>query len=183
MSSSARNAVVVIRNLPKSSGEAPGLRRTRTVFFVALRTGVVCPFHLLDGFEDAVLFLKIPPALSSVSEALAHHRARLHAVEDVEQVVRVAAHQRAGKRDQSLRGASEDAEAVALRRVAGQLVQFVGNGEVEPATPYSGRYIRLAPYAESGSGPPATARRIASSRCGVRPASPQTFSLSRKSRA
>jgi hypothetical protein len=72
--------------------------------------------------------------LSAVGKALAHHRARLHAVENVEEVVRIAAHQRACKRDQALRGASEDAEAVALGRVAGQLVQFVGNREVEPAS-------------------------------------------------
>ena len=70
--------------------------------------------------------------MPSVGEALAHHRVRLHPVEDVEQVVRVAAHQRSGERDQSLRRASEHAKSVALRRVAGQLVQFVGDGEVEP---------------------------------------------------
>ena len=45
----------------------------------------------------------------------------------------VAAHEGSRERNQSLRGAAENAKPVALRRIAGQLVQLIGDGEVEPA--------------------------------------------------
>ena len=80
MSSSDRNAVVVIRNLPKSIGEARGLRRTRTVFLVPLEQSIVCFFHLLDGFENTVLLLEVLSSLPSIGETLTHHCARLHPV-------------------------------------------------------------------------------------------------------
>src|SRR6266702_1181262 len=95
--------------------------------------GIVRLFDLLDRFENAILLLEVSPALPSVREALAHHRARLHAVEDVEKVVRVAAHQGSRERDQSLRRAAENAKTIALRCIAGQLMQLVGDREIEPS--------------------------------------------------
>ena len=123
----------VHQELAEQQRRSSGLAQNAHRLLGRSRAGVVWLFHLLDGFKNAVLFLKIPPSLPAVGEALADHHVRLHAVEDVEKVVRIAAHQSSGERDQPLRGAAEDAEAIALRRVAGQLVQFVGNGEIEPA--------------------------------------------------
>jgi hypothetical protein len=125
------------QELAEEHRRSSGLSQNPNRLFGRPGTGVVCFFHLLDGFEDAVLLLEVSAALPSVGEALAHHRMRFHAVEDVEQAS--SAHQRSGERDQSLRCASEHAKPVALRRVAGQLVKFVGNGKVEPpahVTPY-----------------------------------------------
>ena len=76
--------------------------------------------------------LKVAPPLAAVGEAFADHRVRFHAIEDVEQIVGIAAHQRAGECDQPLCRPSQYAKAIALRRVAGQLVQLIGNGEIEP---------------------------------------------------
>lgn len=50
----------------------------------------------------------------------------------VEQV-RVAAHQRSRESDESPAGPRQNAKSIALRRVPGQLVQFVRDGQVEPA--------------------------------------------------
>ena len=97
------------------------------------RAGVIFLAHLLDGFEHSVLLLKVAPSLAAVGEAFACHRVRFHTVEDVEEIVGVAAHQRAGERDQLAGCASQHSEAIALCRVASQLVQFVRDGEVEPA--------------------------------------------------
>jgi hypothetical protein len=90
-------------------------------------------FHLLDGFENSVLLQEVPAPLPVVGETLPHHRVQLHPVEDVKEVIRVAAHQGSGQHDQSLRCASQHAKPVALRSVAGRLVQFVGNSKVEPS--------------------------------------------------
>jgi hypothetical protein len=88
-------------------------------------------FHFLDGFENSVLLQEIPAPLLAVGETLPHHRVQLYPVEDIKEVIRVAAHQGSGQRDQSLRCASQHAKPVALRSVAGRLVQFVGNSKVE----------------------------------------------------
>jgi hypothetical protein len=97
------------------------------------RAGVVGLFDLLDGFEDPILLLEITPPLAAIRKAFGDHRAGFHAKEDVEQVVGIAAHQRAGEGDQPLRGASQDAKAVALSGVARKLVKFIRNREVEPS--------------------------------------------------
>src|SRR3954447_21576417 len=128
MSSRARKAVVLIRNFPKSNGEAPGLRSTRTVFLRRPRTGVVRLFDLLDGFKNAVLLLEVSPALTTIGETLTHHGTRFHAPEDVEKVVRIAAHERSGESDQLLCSPSEHAQGIALSRITGKLVQLVRDG-------------------------------------------------------
>src|SRR4051812_40968337 len=58
---------------------------------------------------------------------------RFHTPEHVEKVIAVTAHKSSGERDQPLCGAAEDSQGIALRRVAGQLVQFIGNGKIKPA--------------------------------------------------
>ncbi len=120
------------QELAEEHRRGSGLPQNSDRLFGRPRTGVVCFFHLLDRFENAVLLLEVSAALSSIGEAFAHHCVRLHSVEDVKEVVRVAAHQRSCERDQSLRRASEHAKSVSLRRVAGQLVQFIGDGEIKP---------------------------------------------------
>ncbi len=116
MSSSERKAVVFIRNLPKRSGDAPRLPYHLNGLLRGPRAGVVLLAYLLDGFKYAVLLLEVAPPLAAVGEAFTGHRVRFHAIEDVEEIVGVAAHQRARQRDQLAGCAFQHAQAVAPAR-------------------------------------------------------------------
>ena len=71
--------------------------------------------------------------MAAVGKSFADHGVRFHAIKDVEEIVRIAAHQSAGESDQPLCRSSKHAETVTLCRVAGQLVQLIGDGKVEPS--------------------------------------------------
>ena len=60
------------------------------------RAGVVLLAHLLDGFEHAVLLQGDAPAAVRLRQSPRPNRVRFHAIEDVEEIVGVAAHQRTG---------------------------------------------------------------------------------------
>ncbi len=98
-----------------------------------LGAGVIRLLDSLDRLQNPILLLKVPPSLPSIGEALAHHRARLHPVEDVEEIVGVSAHQRSGQSNQLLGGSSQHAEAISLRGVSRKLMEFVSDGKVKPA--------------------------------------------------
>jgi len=78
--------------------------------------------------QSAILLLEVPSSLPSAGESLTIHCVWFHPVEDVEEIVGVASRQSSGERDQSLLRTSEHAQAVALRRVAGEL-KNVGPGK------------------------------------------------------
>jgi hypothetical protein len=68
----------IARNLPDRSGDASGFRTACVVFF-ADREQALSSLHTF-----------------SIGETYRSHRVRLHAIEDVEEIVGVAAHQRDG---------------------------------------------------------------------------------------
>jgi hypothetical protein len=121
------------QELAEEQGRRSGLAQDMDRLLGRPRAGVVGLLDLLDGFENAVLLLKVAPPLAAIRKAFGDHHVGFHAKEDVKEVVRIAAHQRSGEGDQPLRGASQDAEAVALSGVARELVKFIRNREIEPS--------------------------------------------------
>ena len=87
---------------------------------------------LSDGLDHAILALEHLAPGAAPLEALANHLRGIDAIEHVVKVVGVAAHHRAGEGDDLLRDARQHRQAVALSGVAGQLMNLVGDGEVEP---------------------------------------------------
>src|SRR6185437_16037482 len=88
--------------------------------------GIVSIWDLLDGFEDAIAFRKVPSSRAACREAFGYHLPGLHPTEEIEEVIGVTSHESASEPDQFSRAAIEDSEVVALRSLLCQLVQFIG---------------------------------------------------------
>src|SRR5258705_4362153 len=158
MSSSVTKAVDAMRNLPKSSGEAPGLPHLSHCRLLSSGAGIVSIWDRVDGFEHAIAFGKVPSSRAACREAFGHHLPGLHPIEEIEEVVGVASHDGASEPDQLSRAAIEDAEVVALSSLLCQLVQFIGDGVVPPALHVAADVPEVGPFAESSPDQPATSR-------------------------
>src|SRR5260370_18172469 len=99
--------------------------------YARLGARIVLGLNYGDLFEQPVGFREHPYAGFPILKPFLHHPRRMHAEEDVEDLIGIASEERPGEYDSVLRTSSQRSERVSLGSISFQLVHLIRNGVVE----------------------------------------------------
>src|SRR5229473_6753995 len=130
MSSRNTKAHSCIRNSPNRGGSRFSTNHAGGLGF---GTPVLGRFYLCDGFENAIILRERAPPRGTPFVAMLLHPSGFEPEQGVEQIVRVSPKKRSSQAHNPVCTRGQGAQSIALSGVAGQLVNLVANGVIEPS--------------------------------------------------